>query len=194
MHLPVLGDQPSERADAARNRRRILEAAETLFAERGVAATSMDAIAARAGVGKGTLFRRFGDRAGLAFAVLDEGERALQERVLRGAPPLGPGAPPAERLVAFGEAMLDRLERNWEILVATEASSGRLSSRPYAAQWLHLRVLLEQAQPERDSSYAADILLGALGAQLFSFQRTTRGRSLEQLKAAFGDLARSLTN
>jgi AcrR family transcriptional regulator len=54
----------------------------------------MDAVAAEAGVGKGTLFRRFGDRAGLAVALLDERERDLQAAVLSGPPPLGPGAPP----------------------------------------------------------------------------------------------------
>src|SRR6185312_10778811 len=52
---------PIERADAARNRRKVLAAAEGLFATRGVAAVSMDDVAAAAGVGKGTLYRRFGD-------------------------------------------------------------------------------------------------------------------------------------
>src|SRR3954454_3811127 len=60
--------QPPERADAARNRRKVLAAAEELFAARGVAAISMDDVAAAAGVGKGTLYRRFGDKSGLASA------------------------------------------------------------------------------------------------------------------------------
>src|ERR1700761_2541474 len=107
IELPVVGS-PSVRSDAARNRMLILAAAEWLFAEDGVHCTSMDAIAAEAGVGKGTLFRRFGDRATLALAVLDESERALQDGLISGPPPLGPGAPPCERLIAFGAAMLDR--------------------------------------------------------------------------------------
>src|SRR3954447_26255561 len=118
--LPVVTDEPPERADAARNRRRILAAAEKLFAERGVACTSMDAIAAEAGVGKGTLFRRFGDRATLALAVLDESTRALQDGMLHGPAPLGPGAPPCARLRAFGAAMLDHLEANSDILFDAE--------------------------------------------------------------------------
>ena len=65
--LPVLSEDPPERADAARNRGKVLAAAERLFAERGPSRVSMDAVAAEAGVGKGTLFRRFGDRAGLAL-------------------------------------------------------------------------------------------------------------------------------
>src|SRR2546430_13686986 len=86
---------------AARNRARILDAAERLFREHGVAAVSMDQLAQAAGVGKGTLFRRFGDKAGLAVALLDSRERELQAAILSGPPPLGPGAPAADRLVAL---------------------------------------------------------------------------------------------
>ena len=70
----------------------------------------MDAIAAEAGVGKGTLFRRFGDRAGLALALLHEHTVVLQENMIRGPAPLGPGAPPQERLKAMGRAQLALLD------------------------------------------------------------------------------------
>src|SRR4051794_1619807 len=110
LELPVIGAAPRERADAARNRQRILGAAERLIARHGVACVSMDAIAAEAEVGKGTLFRRFGDRASLMRALLDERESAFQESLIRGEPPLGPGAPPAERIIAFGCALLDMIE------------------------------------------------------------------------------------
>src|SRR3954462_3976914 len=96
--LPVLGSEPRERADAARNRQKVLEAAACLFAREGADRVSMEAIAAHAGVGKGTLFRRFGDRASLARAVIGEVERQLQESIIRGPAPLGPGAPTSERL------------------------------------------------------------------------------------------------
>ncbi len=69
--LPVSDPGPPERGDAARNRARVLEAASRLFDEQGVEAVTMDAVACAAGVGKGTLFRRFGDRAGLCLALLD---------------------------------------------------------------------------------------------------------------------------
>ncbi|NKE58010.1 helix-turn-helix transcriptional regulator [Lentzea sp. PSKA42] len=61
-----------ERADAARNRAAILAAATELIRERGIEAVSIDDVAAAAGVGKGTVFRRFGDKAGLIQAVVDE--------------------------------------------------------------------------------------------------------------------------
>src|SRR5688500_17713991 len=105
--LPVIQAEVPLRADAARNRDKVLAAAGRLFREHGPDCVSMDAVAAEAGVGKGTLFRGFGDRAGLVLALLTEQERRLQEDVIRGPAPLGPGAPPVERLIAFGER-LDR--------------------------------------------------------------------------------------
>ena len=58
------------RADALRNRERILDAASALFAERGVQ-VSLDEVAERAGVGVGTVYRRFADREELVNAVLE---------------------------------------------------------------------------------------------------------------------------
>src|SRR4051794_34272066 len=95
--LPVLAEpdaETSERADAARNREKLLCAARRLFAERGPDRVSMDEIAQEAGVGKGTLFRRFQSRGGLMRALLGDPEKELQDGFIRGAPPLGPGAPP----------------------------------------------------------------------------------------------------
>ncbi|MFF2629814.1 TetR/AcrR family transcriptional regulator [Kitasatospora griseola] len=100
---------PKERADAARNRVAVPAAAARLFAEHGVDAVPMDQAATAAGVGKGTLFRRSGDRSGLAVALLDARERELQEGILHGPPPLGPGGPAQERAVAFVAAYLDHL-------------------------------------------------------------------------------------
>jgi AcrR family transcriptional regulator len=56
------------RADAERNRARILEAAAEVFAERGLE-VSLDEIAARAGVGVGTVYRRFANREELIDAL-----------------------------------------------------------------------------------------------------------------------------
>src|SRR3954463_13726114 len=100
--LAVTDSAPAERGDAARNRALLLDAARRLVAQRGADAVTMDDVAAAAGVGKGTLFRRFGSRAGLMMVLLDEDERASQQAFLFGPPPLGPDAPPLDRLVAFG--------------------------------------------------------------------------------------------
>ena len=188
--LPMIAAQPRERADAARNRERLLTAARDLFARQGVPCTSMDAIAAQAGVGKGTLFRRFGDRASLALAVLDEEERALQDGFLRGSPPLGPGAPPCRRLIAFGAAMLDHLETNGELMLEGEAMSGGgfAISPPFQVRWLHVRGLVGEARPDCDADYVADVLLGALSARRFARQRRVGEMELDRLKSGYADL------
>jgi AcrR family transcriptional regulator len=190
----VIQPEVRPRADAARNRARILAAAEQLFAERGAQGTTMDAIAAAAGVGKGTLFRRFGDRASLVFALLDQTERTFQDAILRGPPPLGPGAPPGRRLLAFGEAMLDRLERDGELLLEIDGgqAGGWQRLQPYGALWLHVRTLLEEAQPGCDSEYLADAVLAALSPGTFHHQRLVRGLTLERLKAGFAELVSAI--
>jgi AcrR family transcriptional regulator len=180
--LPLIEPEGPERQDAARNRERILCAARRLFDERGAGCVSMDDVAEAAGVGKGTLFRRFGSRASLAAAVLSERERDFQETVIRGEPPLGPGAPPAERLVAFGEAMLDTLEAHSELLLAAETGPARYTHPAYAVHRLHVTLLLAEAQPGCDAELLADSLLSALGAELFVYLRRVREMPLERLK------------
>jgi AcrR family transcriptional regulator len=182
LELPVVEPEAVERTDAARNRERILCAARRLFDERGAGCVSMDEVAEAAGVGKGTLFRRFGSRASLAAAVLSERERDFQESLIRGAPPLGPGAPPAERLAAFGEAMLDTLTTHSELLLAAETGPARFAHPAYAVHRLHVTLLLREADPECDAELLADTLLAGLGAELFVYLRHVRGMPLERLK------------
>jgi len=89
------------------------------MAEVGAARVTMDGLAARAGLGKGTVFRRFGSRAGIFQALLDDAERTFQEQVLSGPPPLGPGAAPLDRLIAYGQARIGFLIEHREIARAT---------------------------------------------------------------------------
>ncbi|MEW9552944.1 TetR/AcrR family transcriptional regulator [Nonomuraea sp. NPDC050783] len=155
---------PKERADAARNRSAILDAATRLFAEHGIDEVSMDQVAAAAGVGKGTLFRRFGDKAGLAAALLDERERALQEAVLHGPPPLGPGAPDAERLTAFAGAYLDYVLRHLPLVRMSETATpgARYRIGAYRFWHRHVAILLRGAP---DPEHAAHALLAPLAAE-----------------------------
>ena len=73
-----------ERADARRNRERILCAAARLIDEKGIDCMSMGDVAHAAGVGKGTLYRRFGDRAALLRALISEPEQEFQDNLIRG--------------------------------------------------------------------------------------------------------------
>lgn len=155
---------PKERADAARNRAAILDAAARLFAECGVEAVSMDQVAATAGVGKGTLFRRFGDKAGLAAALLDARERVLQESILSGPPPLGPGAPDAERLTAFADAYLDYAIEYLPLVRMSETANpgARYRIGAYRFWHRHVAMLLPKAA---DPQVTAHALLASLGAE-----------------------------
>jgi AcrR family transcriptional regulator len=186
--LPVIEPDGVERADAARNRARILASAARLFGERGADCVSMDEVADAAGVGKGTVFRRFGSRASLAQAVLSEQERSFQEQIIRGAPPLGPGAPARERLIAFGEGVLDQLERHALLVAAAEDGGARFVSAPYGVYRLHVTLLLREADPECDAELLAEMLLAALSADLFTYLRHLRSLPLERLKASWRQL------
>jgi AcrR family transcriptional regulator len=191
MDLPVM--QPAtERADAARNRQKILCSARRLFEQRGLANVSMDDIAADAGVGKGTLFRRFGDRASLAHALLDATESEFQEQLIRGEPPLGPGAPPCERVIAFGEAMIDLCVERAELLAEAQAGGRWLRTGIYAGYRAHLAYLVGQAAPEQDAEFAADALLSVLRADLIHHLVIDREMDIARLKDGFRALATSL--
>ncbi|TWD29584.1 TetR family transcriptional regulator [Streptomyces sp. T12] len=162
-----LDDEPCLRADAARNRARLLEAAASLVAARGADAVTMEEVAAAAGVGKGTVFRRFGDRTGLLMALLDHSEKKLQAAFLTGPPPLGPGAPPVERLRAFGRAALRRTVEDLELLLAAEPDAGRrFTVPPYRVRLHHVTLLLRQAVPDTDCELLAHTLLARLDPAL----------------------------
>ncbi len=196
--LPSLPELPvvrRERADAARNRVAILCAAERLVAEHGAAAVSMDAVACAAGVGKGTLFRRFGDRPGLLRALLDDRERAFQDGFIRGAAPLGPGAPASERLVAFGHALLDLVDVQGDLLAAAESGSSglRLRHQVYGTYRIHVGALLRQAVPGADVAYLTDALLAPLAVDVVLFQRRDLGLPLDELKAGWSALCAAVT-
>ena len=188
--LIALPTEQTERADAASNRRRILVAATELFAERGPDCVSMQDVAKAAGVGMGTMYRRFGDRAGLTFALLGERHRAFQDQLLRGAPPLGPGAPAAERLRAFGRgriALLDDGEA--EMLLSTGNAESATLRGPDGAYRTHLAVLMREAAPALDAEYAVDTLTMAFDARLHLHLRHERGWPLARIQDGWCALA-----
>jgi AcrR family transcriptional regulator len=190
--LPVLQDVPPLRADAARNRDKVLAAAEKLFAERRAHSVTMDAVAAEAGVGKGTLFRGFGDRAGLVLALLTEHERRLQEDLIRGPAPLGPGASPIERLIAFGERLLKHLAQHGDLIAAAEGRLDRYRTGPFMVYHAHVAMLVREAAPDDDWEYLTDTLLSSLVASHVGYMRRVRGMSDERLAAGWADLVRRL--
>jgi AcrR family transcriptional regulator len=175
--LPIAGERP-ERADAARNRERILDAAQRLIAKRGVQRVTLEDVAAEAGVGRATLFRRFPDRGALLLALLDEHERELQDQVLNGPPPLGPGAPPTRRMMSFAEALFALTREHRQLLLGSETTApmARMRTGAYAVWHLHLAALLAELRPDADPDVVADLILGFYDAELQEFLAAERGR------------------
>lgn len=189
-----------ERADAARNRRAILEATEKLLAAHSARDISMEQVAAEAGVGKGTIFHRFGSRAGLMRALMYERARALSEAIADGPPPLGPGAPDRDRLLAFLDAIIETVARNKSLLselAHTDAAEISAQDRPadedkpvYSIWHAHLSGLLAAQRADVDAGTTADLILGALHSEPLLARLNAEGP--ERVAAALRDLALSV--
>lgn len=190
--LPLLDSPPPERRDAARNRELLLDAAKALVEHCGARGVTMDAVATAAGVGKGTVFRRFGDRNGLMTALVVRRAEALQEAFTSGPPPLGPGAPPAHRLMAFLDAAVALIASNVGLITAHQrAAAGAHADQPVYLAWhRHVRDLVAAGRPDLDAELIAHILLSALSGDLVG--RILRDSEADRLARSLRDLARSL--
>ncbi|WP_306362664.1 TetR/AcrR family transcriptional regulator [Nocardia sp. CC227C] len=191
--IPLPTAEHGERSDAARNRQLLLDAAEALVREQGAEAVTMDAVAKRAGVGKGTVFRRFGNRSGLMHALLDQSEKKLQAAYMFGPPPLGPGAPPVERLIAFGRARLAGIEVEGDVRREASFDADRYASAPYNVTRSHVALLLRQADVASGGWLLADTLLAALDAGLVLHQTRALGYTLAQIGDYWETLVRRVT-
>ena len=190
--LPVTDQAPQERGDAARNRTLLLDAARRLIAERGADAVTTDDIAAAAGVGKGTLFRRFGSRAGMMIVLLDEDEKIQQQAFMFGPPPLGPGAPPLDRLLAYGRERLQFVHTHHALMSDANRDPHMRFIEPMMLHHRHIRILLEDAGTSGDLDAQAFALHALLDVDYVQFQLAERGKTLEQLGDAWEDVARKL--
>ena len=165
----------------------MLAAADALFAAADAPSTiTMDAIAAAAGVGKGTLFRAFASRDGLLDALWAAKQSALRAAVEAGEPPLGPGAPSRERAIAFLDALLTFKLENRHLIRAREIAPRLLQSEHY--KWMHglMQKLVEDAAlgaTADDAGYAAHVLLVALHIDLIE-EQLANGLSLQAVRRA----------
>lgn len=116
-----------------------------MIAEHGVDKVTMDGLAERAHLGKGTVFRRFGTRAGIFHALLDADARAFEHDVMRGPPPLGPGAGPVPRLTAYGRARIAFLLDNAAIARAALDRNAPAPGGGAEFTRIHIRMLLMHA-------------------------------------------------
>ena len=173
--LPIVDqvEPPRERADAARNRVLILDATRKLLRKRRPDQLSIDEVAAAAGVGKGTVYRRFADRSELFRALLDDNERELQEHVRTGLG-LRRDACPRQKLLGLLDALAGFVIENAPIVCEAETTRGGRFRAPF--QWRQQMVAhaIHRAReggsvsllPQLSSSSAADLLLATLSAEV----------------------------
>lgn len=187
--LPLLTTPHAERADAARNREALLSAASELIQGCSVDAVTMEAVAAKAGVGKGTVFRRFGSREGLMASLLDHAEREWQAAVIGGPAPLGPGGTPMERLLAFGESRMHLHLQQGALIDA----AGRTWGENYAVigfATMHVRILLAELGVQGNLPYLATALVAPLSLPVLRQQFGPAGMTEEQVLAGWAELVR----
>jgi AcrR family transcriptional regulator len=191
--LPLLGDPPRERSDAARNREALLHAAQEIAETCGYDAVTMDAVAARAGVGKGTVFRRFDSREGLMGALLNRSETAWQASVMRGEPPLGPGADPMDRLLAFGRSRLDVTLEHADLIRNAGFGGANRSFAAYSFAATHVRYLLGELGVRGDIALLAVALMAPLELPILDQQVRIEQLDIDRIRAGWADLAYRIT-
>lgn len=188
-HLILPNARPS-RADALKNRELLLRTAQRLFAENGVEAVSMSAVAEGAGVGKGTLYRHFPNKGELIQELLDEDQRTLQNTTLAH---LREQGDPLDNLIWFLHEAMAFIERHEEILLGSE-QVGEALAHP-AHLWWHrtIRGLLRQINPSLDADYTADVLYIMLDVRTIHFQKLVKGYDSQRIRDSLTATALKLT-
>lgn len=182
-----------ERRDAAESRRRVLAVARELFAERGVDAVSMHEVGRAAGVGQGTLYRRYEHKGALCLALLFEGVEGLYEGA-RGREEAGGLA--LDQLMGLLEDLALFNEENAPLLGAIRDSvggerRGEMYRNPFFG-WLQMTVvaLLGRAVAEGEARETLDVegvagaVLAPLNVDLYLYQRRELGMERERIVAA----------
>jgi AcrR family transcriptional regulator len=192
-----------ERRDAAANRILILETAERLFAERGVGSVNMAEIAQAAGVGKGTLYRRFANKGELCLTMLDSQLRTFQDEQLASfRQMMAAGIPYLLQLTEFLKALTRFTERHMPLLIEVQQHGqtfgNEVLERPHSWQYITAFSLLREAarageiSSDADPPVIAEALLAPLGASTYRFQRERLGFTPERIGEGLALLVRGL--
>lgn len=204
IHLGVIEeDGRQERSDAAANRALLLETAARLFALHGVSDVTMADIARDAGVGKGTLYRRFSNKGELCLSLMDSQLQTFQNQVLEELQQMTEeGVPKLAQLAHFLEQLVYFTDRHMPLLCEVQQQSQDLDEselvRPHFWQYMTVDGLLQEAKATGelpagvDDAVLAEALLAPLGAQQFRFQRERRGFTLERISAGLRSLVMAL--
>ncbi len=197
---PILdGEERAERRDAAENRQRVLAAAQALFAEHGVANVHMAQIAEAAGVGKGTLYRRYANKGDLCLALMHDQLSAHQAMILARLQEMQQASSPyRERLKFFLVEVLAFTEQHVPLLCEVQQGGqiGGLEGDAPFFEWQHMTVrgLVQAAvrfgelPAHLDIPIVVDLLLAPLTASYFRYLRHRRQFSIERISAAICDM------
>lgn len=196
LHLvDPLGGSRAERADAAENRRLVLQTAARLFAERGVADVTMADIAQAAEIGKGTLYRRYANKAELCLALLDDQFAEFQNGMLAEMRLMSANATPylaqldiyLSRLVAFSEQhspLLCEVEHGGLLLENTHPELPHLWHAMTVASLLRMAQRQGEISADLDAELLAEVLLSAVSVDHLRYLQLVRHYSQERILAA----------
>lgn len=184
-----------ERRDAMEHRQRILQVAQNLFARHGVQAVSMHQIAKEAGVGQGTLYRRYAHKGELCVDLLREHHEQLV-RDIEGLFTATANVPVLERLEGVLALSIAFLEEQGPLLAPVamteiqEAPCRDISHDQHLPfyLWLHnlfaglLNDAVERGELAKlDITFTADAILSTLNPMFYHMQRHQRGYSPEHI-------------
>lgn len=193
--LAIIGQtaRPAERADAARNRTKILDAAKRLLADHPIAEICMDAVAKEAGVGKGTVYRRFPDRTALCLTLLDEEARQFQEHVLSGLG-LADDTSPRTRVFTFLDQLFDFVWSQRALLAEAWSAHkggaalydhpGHAWQRQALVTYIQAAVTAGEMSVDGNPVVVAELLLSGLHPDLIAWLRG-RTKTVKALRAEY---------
>lgn len=204
LELEVWMAEEKERRDAAANRVLILETAEQLFNEHGVPNVNMAEIAQAAGVGKGTLYRRFANKGELCLSLLDSQLRSFQDKQLAAfRQMMEEGTSYLSQLTHFLKALARFTERHMPLLIEVQQHEqgvgNEVLERPHSWQYITVNGLLREAARageiavDADTPVLAEALLAPLGAFTYRFQRERLGFTPERIGDGLALLVQGLS-
>lgn len=178
----------TERRDAAENRQRILDAALKLFEQNDVEQVSMNQIAKEAGIGSGTLYRRYSNKSELCLDLIkdnivlffEETEAYLEEKRKE---------PPSKRLKGVLRLFIQFKENKAKLLKGVGDIAPKRKSKDGSPLYHQLSQIFvdlfeeinEKEFPVANSIFRADMLLTTFASDFYLFQREVRGYSVEML-------------
>ncbi len=204
-------DSALRKQQASQTRMRILDAAQELFAGRGYPATTVEAVAAAAGVAVDTVYAAFGSKRGVLQALLDVrvgGDDARIDLLERPGPQAVRGETDQRRQVSqFAHSVAEIIERVAPVdgvirgAAAVDADVAAFRARMQETRYRSMRTFVSwvaangRFRAGLTEEDAASIVWTLTSPEAHSLLRVARGWTAERYRDWLGDtLARTLLN